>query len=382
SGRLSRRVFTVEVRNPGVPSRIELARIETFIRSAPRIRNESDAEQLPAGEGGGMGLRLIAMTLQGMGLRPSQFQMLVEDEHTVARIHFPLGVLYKETVREKAAEHNIGLLPSDSARDMYLNVARAIDLSMLRFDVDGNLLQTTENFLDRHKLGGEQRERIGDLLPAAFYENLFVGPDRVAQSGVVHNYRVTVPTADRSHFILYNVNGCMTDNRFVDTTWQMVTRVENRRQLSEGFLDSNVLVSQIIRPYIHPQALEKAREIARKGDVHLPDEVKEATIFFSDLVDFTRHSESLSPEEVISLLNIAIGICVRSIDKNHGNVDKFLGDGIMAIFPDPLEAVVAAFEIQQQFSQLKEFRELQEQPSIRARTGIHTGSVVIGSVGT
>ena len=53
------------------------------------------------------------------------------------------------------------------------------------------------------------------------------------------------------------------------------------------------------------------------------------------------------------MLNTAFSIIVRSIEKHRGHIDKFMGDAVMAIFNEPLAAVIAAAEIQNQFYQLK-----------------------------
>ncbi|MBX3720970.1 MAG: adenylate/guanylate cyclase domain-containing protein [Turneriella sp.] len=104
--------------------------------------------------------------------------------------------------------------------------------------------------------------------------------------------------------------------------------------------------------------------------------------FFLDLIGFTEKSEQLEPTKVIDLLNLSLGIVVKSIEMHHGYIDKFMGDGIMAVFSDPLEAVISGFEIQNNFAGLNAYREISGEDSIEMRIGINTGMVILGSVGT
>lgn len=114
----------------------------------------------------------------------------------------------------------------------------------------------------------------------------------------------------------------------------------------------------------------------------LPNEHRELTIAFLDVIGFTSKSEKLEPAQVVDLLNLALGIAVKSIETHHGMIDKFLGDGIMAIFRDPLEAVIAGFEIQLNFMGLNEYRVINGEEPIEMRIGLNTGMVILGSIGT
>ncbi len=118
-------------------------------------------------------------------------------------------------------------------------------------------------------------------------------------------------------------------------------------------------------------------------DVGLGDHVQgEMAVMFSDIRGFTALSESLTPEESFRLLNDYLGIVGPVIRENHGFVDKYLGDGLMAIFPEnPEDAVRAAIAMQ---SALKNFNhKLGEQGLVPLRVGIgiNTGDVTLGMLG-
>src|SRR5690606_10866496 len=99
-------------------------------------------------------------------------------------------------------------------------------------------------------------------------------------------------------------------------------------------------------------------------------------------VGFTHRTEKIGMDRAMGMLNIALGVLVRSIERHHGQIDKFMGDAIMALFRDPHEAVIAAIEIQRNFSQLNEFRHLRGEDPIEVRIGMHSGRVILGNVGT
>ena len=60
---------------------------------------------------------------------------------------------------------------------------------------------------------------------------------------------------------------------------------------------------------------------------------KEVVVMFIDLRNFTRISETLLPYDTVFLLNKYFKICGEAIAENNGNIDKFIGDGVMALLP-------------------------------------------------
>src|SRR3990167_4448622 len=69
-------------------------------------------------------------------------------------------------------------------------------------------------------------------------------------------------------------------------------------------------------------------------------------VLFSDIRGFTRISESLSAEEVMKFLNDYFGKAESAIVNNHGFVDKYIGDAIMALFSTADDAIKAAIDLQ------------------------------------
>jgi len=118
-------------------------------------------------------------------------------------------------------------------------------------------------------------------------------------------------------------------------------------------------------------------------DVKLGDQVEKiVTVLFTDIRDFTTLSEKMTPEEnfrFVSSFNARLGPVIRS---NNGFINQYLGDSIMAIFPEnPEDALRAAVGMQKAVHELNKERKEAGLSSIRAGIGMHTGSLIMGITG-
>ncbi len=117
-------------------------------------------------------------------------------------------------------------------------------------------------------------------------------------------------------------------------------------------------------------------------------EVRNVTIFFSDIQGFTSISESLSPYDVMYLLNRYFVQAGEIIERNGGYIDKFVGDGMMAIFgvdgqeDAPIRAVNAALQTLAAVDRMKPFVAAMYEAEFDIRIGLHYGEAVLGSVGS
>jgi adenylate cyclase len=115
----------------------------------------------------------------------------------------------------------------------------------------------------------------------------------------------------------------------------------------------------------------------------------DATCLFSDLRGFTDMCHALEPEQVVQRLNEYLTEMTRIIQTHGGVIHKFIGDGIMAVFGDPVahtdhaaRAVRAAIEMQREMAKLRERAEAEGSQPLHMRIGIHTGPLVAGDIGS
>jgi len=145
------------------------------------------------------------------------------------------------------------------------------------------------------------------------------------------------------------------------------------------------------------EKLEKIQKYLPKGITEkilsqrhkIEGERRQVTVMFCDMEGFTSLSEKLGPEEMYGLMDQVYEILIHKVHDYDGTVNEMTGDGIMALFGAPIavedapqRAIRSALAIHREINkfsdQLKSEKGI---PSIRMRTGIHTGPVVVGTLG-
>lgn len=118
-------------------------------------------------------------------------------------------------------------------------------------------------------------------------------------------------------------------------------------------------------------------------------EQREVTVLFLDIVNFTGVSHRLESEDVYYFINEAMKLFVDVLQKYNGTVDKFTGDGLMALFGaptahenDPELAVRAGLEMLERLAPLQESVQATHDFQLQARIGIHTGFAIAGQLGS
>jgi adenylate cyclase len=118
-------------------------------------------------------------------------------------------------------------------------------------------------------------------------------------------------------------------------------------------------------------------------------ENREVTFLVSDLRGFTALTSSLSPNEVIEIMNRYFEFMVKIIARYRGTVSEFMGDGILAFFgaplyadDDPERAVACAVEMQNALVAVNAEQRQLKLPQLAMGIGIDTGEVVVGNIGS
>ena len=117
--------------------------------------------------------------------------------------------------------------------------------------------------------------------------------------------------------------------------------------------------------------------------------MRPVTILFADIRGFTRLSEVLPPEKLVAAINGCFEVLDEAIARYGGEVDKFLGDAVMATFgapiahdDDPRRAVLAALDMQSAISHMNARLRKQIGCELEMRIGINTGVVLAGPIGS
>ena len=169
----------------------------------------------------------------------------------------------------------------------------------------------------------------------------------------------------------------------VDVTWSLISQfITASVAFYIRFREQYKLRQQIKKQFEHyldprqVKALQKDPTLLKLGG-----EKKRCTFLFTDVRGFTAMSETMDPESVTAIMNMALTIQSNAVKKYEGMVDKYIGDAMMAIFNAPIDlenheqaAVECAKEIQKQFAE--------SDVGVSIGIGINTGEAVIGNMGS
>jgi adenylate cyclase len=141
---------------------------------------------------------------------------------------------------------------------------------------------------------------------------------------------------------------------------------------------SKYVPEEVVRELLlHPERLQ------------LGGEERQLSVLFSDIEGFTTIAESMSPSELVTLLNAYLSAMTTIVLAQGGIIDKFEGDAIMAEFGAPLArpdhadmAVQTGLAMQRHLHELRQVWARQGWPVIRCRVGISTGTMLLGNMGS
>jgi adenylate cyclase len=158
--------------------------------------------------------------------------------------------------------------------------------------------------------------------------------------------------------------------------WRVGVEGRQRREMRRAFSS-----------YMAPEVL--AEVLANPDHVVLGGEAREVTLFFSDLAGFTGLAEHVGPEELVRFLNDYFTRMCEPLLVEHGVIDKFIGDAIMALFGAPLRgtthaanAVRAALVASAVSIEIARELEAAGKPAIETRIGLHSGTAIVGNMGS
>ena len=139
--------------------------------------------------------------------------------------------------------------------------------------------------------------------------------------------------------------------------------------------------------YVHGSVVEEMLQHPER--LHLGGEKKELTVLFSDIRGFTSLSEQIPPEKLVPQLNEYLTHMTHVVFERHGTLDKYIGDGMMAIYGAPLDqedhpcrACYTALDMIKTLEELQNSWRKQGKPILQVGIGINSGWMIVGNMGS
>ena len=155
---------------------------------------------------------------------------------------------------------------------------------------------------------------------------------------------------------------------------ELLARIKTQIDLHNIF---NVAGRFIPNEFLHSLNRERITEVML-GDYT----ERNVTVLFTDIRDYTSLAETMTPEENFRFVNAFHGRMGPIIQKNQGFINQYLGDAIMAIFPDDSESALrAAIQMQQALAKYNKERLVDDRKAIKMGVGLHTGPLIMGIIG-
>lgn len=169
---------------------------------------------------------------------------------------------------------------------------------------------------------------------------------------------------------------------------ELAARVARSARTKAVSDDLRIRQEQLRKTFERFVAAPIVEQLMREPDqVRLGGKLQIVTVLFADLEGFTALSEKADPEDLLQLLNSYHTFLAKVVMQYGGTIDKFLGDGLMALYNTPVSqedhverAVKTALHIQDELHWFHQ--ELAESYRLQVNFGIHTGSAVVGNVGS
>jgi class 3 adenylate cyclase/nitrite reductase/ring-hydroxylating ferredoxin subunit len=181
--------------------------------------------------------------------------------------------------------------------------------------------------------------------------------------------------------ILEGIENCSPETEKEIALKEKAHTTDEFRLACQTTITGDVTVRRLV---LNKEDIESVSERSVSGRL---GETKTIAILFSDIRGFTPFSEKLTPYDVVFILNRYFNRMVKAVESNHGTVDNYIGDGMVAIFglhdePDPAQhAVRSALEMCAEMDDMKPYLKTMYGKDFDIGVGIHWGEAVVGDIG-
>lgn len=273
---------------------------------------------------------------------------------------------------------------------------KILDYSLVPVSIktrDAKIEQITDSLtISRTITQKVMREKVALLSQDAKTDAQFLGAESIVSQGVRSTICAPLITESNVHGVIYadrlDPFAAFTPDHLelisavaAQTAVTVETVKAHKRLAREEVARANY--SRFMPEYVVKQLLDNPDSF-RLGGVN-----QTITVLFADIRGFTSISENEKPEKVVGLLNRYFSVMSEIIFSHGGTLDKYIGDGLMAIFgaptvgeEDALNAVKAAVTMQKRLTKLNDELRAEGYGQISIGIGLHTGEATIGYIGS
>lgn len=236
------------------------------------------------------------------------------------------------------------------------------------------------------------KERSAVLSSDALVDARFKGAQSIIMQGIRSSMAVPLIYSEELLGVMV-LDSQVAANAFRDKDLQITQALANQAAVA---IQNSLYAKKIEQEAVTRQRFERLlspaiAELVVSGEVAVEKggQLRDTTVFFSDIRGFTAMSETRSPEAIVAMLNEYFEQMVEVIFRYEGTLDKFVGDEIMALFGAPVaheddafRAVKVAVEQLAVLEKWNQKREAAGEPQVHIGIGINSGELVAGYLGS
>ena len=331
--------------------------------------------------------------LKSLRRKAQILEMLYEMSKTLGTV-FDLEEIFDKATdlifRVTPAERVVALLADETVDGKILDYSLFPIAAKAREDATGKFAEKLT--ISRTITQKVMREKVALLSQDAKTDEQFSGAESIVSQGVRSTICAPLLTESNVHGVVY-ADRLDPFSVFTQDDLELISAVAAQTAVAVEMIKAHKRLareevaranySRFMPEYVVKELLEKPDSF-KLGGVN-----QTITVLFADIRGFTAFSEEQNPERVVGLLNNYFSAMSEIIFENGGTLDKYIGDGLMALFGAPSaspndadNAVQAAIAMQTRVQTLNKELKAEGYPEIAIGIGLHTGIATVGYIGS